>query len=80
MKQIFIYTVIACLSFLIAASIAACGKKEGYEPNFDDTDNKTTSQRSDMTLLTDHGTGCQYLYKNGSLIHRMNKEGKQVCQ
>lgn len=45
----------------------------------DDTDSAT--QRSNLRLYTDHGTGCQYVAKFwGSPVPRMNAEGKQVCK
>lgn len=42
----------------------------------DDTD--PVDGRSGMMLLTDSGTGCQYLYR-GSLTPRMDANGKQIC-
>ena len=42
----------------------------------DDSDSPT--QRSGMMILTDYGTGCQYLWRNG-LTPRMDANGKQVC-
>lgn len=47
------------------------------EPARDDTD--PPDGRSGMLLLTDHKTGCQYLYR-GSLTPRMDEHGKQICQ
>lgn len=43
----------------------------------DDTD--PPDGRSGMTLLTDHGTGCQYLYRSGAITPRMNNDGRQMC-
>jgi len=43
----------------------------------DDSDSPT--ERSGLTLYTDHLTGCQYFGKTFSLTPRMNQEGKQVC-
>lgn len=36
--------------------------------------------RSGMMLLTDHMTGCQYLYRHGAITPRMGKDGKQLCE
>lgn len=48
----------------------------------DDTDSET--ERSGFSLLTDYGTGCQYLGKTwfgvGPVIPRMGPDGKQVCK
>jgi hypothetical protein len=42
----------------------------------DDSDSLT--ERSGMMVLTDHLTGCQYLYR-GSITPRMDAGGKQLC-
>lgn len=44
----------------------------------DATDSPT--ERSDMRLLTDHGTGCQYLSRSGVMTPRMGPDGKQICR
>lgn len=44
---------------------------------YDDTD--PPGGRSGMDLLTDHGTGCQYLYRSGAITPRMDANGKQMC-
>lgn len=43
----------------------------------DNTD-KDGFNRSNMQLLTDYGTGLQYLYKGGALIPRLDKNGNQI--
>ena len=44
----------------------------------DSTDSK--DERSQMSLFTDHGTGCQYLSRTfGGLTPRMGADGQQVC-
>ena len=46
----------------------------------DSTDNRDTGVRSDMTVLTDHGTGCQYLTTGrGGLTPRLDSDGKPMC-
>lgn len=45
----------------------------------DDTDNKATGKRSDMEILIDHGTGCQYLSRFG-LTPRLDANGKPMCK
>lgn len=49
----------------------------GYLNPHDDTD--PPDGRSGMTLLIDHGTGCQYLYRSGAMTPRMGSDGRQVC-
>lgn len=47
----------------------------------DDTDNKVTGARSQMRILVDHGTGCQYLVSiGGGLTPRLDGEGKPMCR
>ena len=43
----------------------------------DDTD-LNGQNRSGVTLITDHGTGMQYLYRGGALIPRVDRDGKHV--
>ena len=44
----------------------------------DSTDSK--DERSQMSLFTDYGTGCQYLSKRFSgLTPRMGADGQQIC-
>ena len=50
----------------------------GYLTSHDDTD--PPNGRSGMTLLIDHGTGCQYLYRSGAMVPRMDKNSKQICE
>lgn len=49
--------------------------------DYDDTD--PPGGRSGLVLLTDHGTGCQYLkapgYWNGALSPRLGADGKPIC-
>lgn len=35
--------------------------------------------RSGMKLLTDHATGCQYLYRSGGITPRMSSDGRHMC-
>ena len=44
----------------------------------DNTDSPT--ERSDMRLLIDHGTGCQYLNRGSAITPRLGRDGKQVCR
>lgn len=49
------------------------------ERPLDDTDSPT-GQRSNMELLTDHGTGCQYLrVMGGGVTPRLDGAGRQMC-
>lgn len=46
----------------------------------DDPD-ATNGTRSGLTPITDHLTGCQYLYYGvNSLTPRMGADGKQICR
>lgn len=50
-----------------------------FPPSIDDTD-ASADKRSGVKLITDYGTGCQYLATiAGSLYPRMGTDGKQVC-
>lgn len=43
-------------------------------------DSDPPSGRSDMKILTDHKTGCQYLMAaHGGLTPRLDENGKQMC-
>lgn len=44
---------------------------------YDDSD--PPNGRSGMDVLTDHLTGCQYLYRRGAITPRMDRDGKQIC-
>jgi hypothetical protein len=44
--------------------------------NMDSTDNHIEGKRSGMSLLIDHGTGCQYLSVGRSLTPRIASDGK----
>lgn len=45
-----------------------------------DATDKSVSVRSGVNLITDYGTGCQYLETNsGGLTPRMNAEGRHIC-
>jgi len=49
---------------------------------YDDTDNLKGKEKSGLILYIDYGTGCHYL-KSGafdSLVPRLDKNGKQVCE
>lgn len=55
--------------FLVAYSHLVPGKDATDPPD----------GRSGMSLLTDHETGCQYLYRSGAITPRMDGNGKQIC-
>lgn len=47
---------------------------------YDETDDEVKGLRSGVKLITDHGTGCQYLTRFfGSPTPRLNKNGKHMC-
>lgn len=64
----------AVLTIVIQAGIQAIAARP-----LDDTDSPA-GQRSNMELLTDHGTGCQYLLsEGGGLTPRLDASGKHIC-
>ena len=51
----------------------------GRKP-LDATDNLVTGARSQMRILVDHSTGCQYLRSSsGGLTPRLDAQGKPMC-
>lgn len=64
---------LAAVLFLYAMFMLAC-QWGGY--GLDSTDGES---RSNMSLHTDAMTGCQYLSSKGSLIKRVDSEGKHIC-
>lgn len=47
----------------------------------DETDNKLTGDRSNLRILIDHGTGCQYLTSpRGGLAPRLDAGGTPICK
>jgi hypothetical protein len=66
--------------FFTAVVIGLIGMFARNSNPLDDTDNKLTGARSDMRILVDHGTGCQYLRSSGGgLTPRLDKDGKPMC-
>lgn len=45
----------------------------------DETD-KDFWNRSGASLVIDHGTGCHYLGRLGSVTPRLGADGKQICR
>lgn len=46
----------------------------------DDTDDKLTGSRSNLRILIDHGTQCQYLKTvDGGLTPRLSPAGQPIC-
>jgi hypothetical protein len=62
---------------LIAIVIVLLLNWAGWWSSVDDTD-KDKWTRSNVELITDYGTGVQYLYKGGALIPRLDKDGKII--
>ena len=51
------------------------------EPPLDATDDHVTGARSQMRILVDHGTGCQYQKTaSGGLTPRLDAQGKPMCK
>jgi hypothetical protein len=70
-----IFAVCLCLALSKLFSWALDGT--GW-PDRDDTDGP--AERSGMQLLTDHGTGCQYLKTISGITPRLAPDGRQVCR
>lgn len=47
---------------------------------YDDSDNKTTKERSGFKVYTDHKTGLQYLVTSNSITPRLNISGKHMMK
>lgn len=43
-----------------------------------DSTDKDGFNRSGVNLITDYGTGLQYLYRNGALIPRVDANGRHI--
>ena len=69
-----------CLALVWVLGMAIFGVVGAFMGEFDRDDTDSPSARSNMELLTDYGTGCQYLYRNGSITPRMGRDGNQVCK
>jgi hypothetical protein len=65
-------TIFKFFIFLLCSVLLACS------PVPDDTDS-SPNMRSKMTLLIDHDTGCQYLYRQGQVALRMDSDGTSFC-
>lgn len=70
-----------CIGILIGGVIVLLLKAPAKNLGpLDDTDNHVTGARSNMTVLIDHGTGCQYLRgPGGGLTPRLDATGKPIC-
>lgn len=44
----------------------------------DDTDSRTTNERSGLSLHKDYGTGCEFLRRGDAIIARVDGTGKHV--
>lgn len=73
----------ACLSWIaiivVLTGLATWAQNKWF-PNKTDATDKDQWTRSQMELCVDYGTGCHYLYKHGSLIPRLDTDGKQVTE
>jgi len=72
------FSVLYVIGDAIVWAIGASGMS-GFVQPFDETDDPR-GKRSNMILLTDHGTGCQYLRViGGGITPRLDADGKQIC-
>lgn len=78
-----VWEILSTLAFwyfiaIIAVSIANKCIGKYTDIGRDDTDQP--GGRSDMVVLTDHQTGCQYLMgAHGGLTPRLDADGKHIC-
>jgi hypothetical protein len=72
------FSVLYVLGDATVWALTKTGLGEAVQP-LDDTDSQS-GQRSNMELLTDYGTGCQYLRViGGGITPRMDADGTQIC-
>lgn len=60
------------------ALLIGCALLLNSARQYDETD--PPGGRSGLGLMTDYGTGCQYLYYRSAMVPRMGKDGKQICK
>lgn len=66
---------VAFLFIVLSSWLLSAGKP------LDDTDNKLTGDRSNLRILIDHGTGCQYLTTSGGgVTPRLDANGVPICK
>lgn len=68
------------LAAIIVMTLIIVGVADHFRWWMDSTDNRITGQRSHLELLTDYGTGCQYLKNGDAIVPRLNKAGQHICQ
>lgn len=74
--KFFIFAGFLVLVYLLLVCVTVL--REGSP--LDSTDNPDTRERSGMTILVDHGTGCQYLTRRGGgITPRLDKDGQPMC-
>lgn len=68
-------------AFVASLFIALVALLPDANKPLDDTDDKLTGARSNMRVLIDHGTGCQYLRTaGGGLTPRLDSSGLPICK
>ena len=73
------YCIGVFIGLLIAFFVFLAVQLSSTKP-LDATDNHITGIRSNLTILVDHGTGCEYLKSvSGGLTPRINPQGKHIC-
>lgn len=79
MKKTFADNAFVILAVALALTVLA----QSCTP-YDDTDDVSTKTRSGVLLITDYGTGCQYLATGGlfgayGITPRMDSDGNHIC-
>lgn len=64
----------------LALLLVLGGFLSGCSRAMDATDDLRGGRTSRMTLLTDYGTGCEYLAFGGGLVPRVDNSGKHLCR
>lgn len=68
------------LWFVAAMAVAVVNQLVGRYTDIGRDDTDPPAGRSDMKIMTDHATGCQYLMSSrGGLTPRLDENGKQMC-
>lgn len=63
-----------------ALILVICFLMDWNKYSYDNTDSKALGERSGVSLIIDYRTGCNYLYRGGALIPRVDKNNDHICE
>lgn len=70
----------ALIYFLVTISLSTVNGLLARHTDIGRDDTDPPNNRSNLLILTDHATGCQYLTSaRGGLTPRLDESGKQIC-